>query len=385
MGGQTPSGLRARSIDARHSPEDRPSTSAPQFETPFPAMEATGGDQHDGIPVTSAEREAADARESELTQQTQQQQQCKSEGDGDEVGSTGAQAEYKDEAGLIPHGAEDMGGKTANVTGQQDTTDGGHVGADQGDDQDGEPADTAGQTTPSTPEGKEQEKIAERATTDDVMVVDHMGRGKSDPPLSPQQQQQQQQQQHTSPAIDARGARVGNAGNSAGGTGGSASSRAPSVPPTPTWPEYCDPMYRMPEEIAVKVLVEGDVKEMSIKIERFEGTKVFQGGYRHRGTGRLFHHASTQFGQRERPVKNTDHLRTRDTQTCNIKTTTMQTTNECGTQMARKDMHLDDGCDTFKIAGEYQTACEYWRVRERKTVTIQRFWRGFSARRYSLV
>lgn len=51
-------------------------------------------------------------------------------------------------------------------------------------------------------------------------------------------------------------------------------------------------------------------------------------------------------------------------------------------QMARKDMHLDDGRDTFKTAGEYQTAGEYWRVRERKTVTIQRFWRGFSARRY---
>lgn len=50
--------------------------------------------------------------------------------------------------------------------------------------------------------------------------------------------------------------------------------------------------------------------------------------------------------------------------------------------MARKDMHLDDGRDTFKTAGEYQTAGEYWRVRERKTVTIQRFWRGFSARRY---
>lgn len=45
-------------------------------------------------------------------------------------------------------------------------------------------------------------------------------------------------------------------------------------------------------------------------------------------------------------------------------------------------MHLDDGRDTFKTAGEYQTAGEYWRVRERKTVTIQRFWRGFSARRY---
>lgn len=48
--------------------------------------------------------------------------------------------------------------------------------------------------------------------------------------------------------------------------------------------------------------------------------------------------------------------------------------------MARTDMHFSNDRDTFKTAGEYQTAVQYWRVRERKTVTIQRFWRGFSAR-----
>ncbi|CAM9590563.1 unnamed protein product, partial [Hapterophycus canaliculatus] len=153
-------------------------------------------------------------------------------------------------------------------------------------------------------------------------------------------------------------------------------------PLAPKWPPQCDPTYRMPEDLTVRVLIDGEMKEMPIKVERFEGTKVFKGGYRHKGTGRIFHHASTQFGQRERPVKETGHLRTRDTQTFRIKTTTIQTTNECGTQqMARSDMHLDDGRDTLKIAGEYQTAGEYWRLRERKTVTIQRFWRGFSARR----
>lgn len=43
-------------------------------------------------------------------------------------------------------------------------------------------------------------------------------------------------------------------------------------------------------------------------------------------------------------------------------------------------MHFDNGRDTFKTAGEYQTAAQYWRERENKTVVIQRFWRGFSAR-----
>lgn len=48
--------------------------------------------------------------------------------------------------------------------------------------------------------------------------------------------------------------------------------------------------------------------------------------------------------------------------------------------MTRKDMYFDESRDTCKTAGEYQTAAEYWRVRERFTVVIQRFWRGYSAR-----
>lgn len=49
-------------------------------------------------------------------------------------------------------------------------------------------------------------------------------------------------------------------------------------------------------------------------------------------------------------------------------------------KMARKDMHLDNTRDTTKSTGRYQTAAEFWRLRERQTVVIQRFWRGFSAR-----
>lgn len=49
-------------------------------------------------------------------------------------------------------------------------------------------------------------------------------------------------------------------------------------------------------------------------------------------------------------------------------------------QMARKDVHFDNSRDTLKSIGTYQTASEVWRLRLRKTVVIQRFWRGFSAR-----
>lgn len=101
----------------------------------------------------------------------------------------------------------------------------------------------------------------------------------------------------------------------------------------PEWPPYCDPSYRLPSELEVRVFVDGQEKNMSIKIERFVGKKDFQGGYRHKVTGRVFHHASTQFGEQKKLAKKTDHLRTRDTQTCRMASTTMQTTNECGTQV----------------------------------------------------
>lgn len=122
-------------------------------------------------------------------------------------------------------------------------------------------------------------------------------------------------------------------GSSEGAQGGDSASNIPSAPLAPEWPSYCDPTYRMPAELAVRVIVDNEVRTISIKIERFSGEKVFQGGYRHKATGRVFHHASSQFGQQERPVKETGHLRTRDTQTCQIKSRTMQTTNECGTQV----------------------------------------------------
>lgn len=118
-----------------------------------------------------------------------------------------------------------------------------------------------------------------------------------------------------------------------GSRGGDSFAAGPTAATAPEWPVSCDPTYRMPEELVVRVLVDGEVTTMSIRVEKFDGHKAFHGGYRHKGTGRVYHHASTQFGQQERPVKDTGHLRTRDTQTCRIKSTRMQTTNECGTQV----------------------------------------------------
>lgn len=105
------------------------------------------------------------------------------------------------------------------------------------------------------------------------------------------------------------------------------------------WPAYCDPGYRMPENLTVDVHVNNEVRSMSITVERFTGKKCYEGGYRHRRTRKVFHHASAQFGQRKRVVKQTDHLRTRETQTYTSSSKTLQTTNECGTQVKEPFIH----------------------------------------------
>lgn len=269
-----------------------------------------------GNPVMASEsKDEADGTEAELENDRQQEQQ------GYEGADDGADVSIDD------GGAEGKGGGegvSRNAEGKE------------ADDDAGVGAGTRLEEKPQTHDDR-QEALADNTPTaaaegkgEDQQEVgrDQSGGGGAEPPLSSQQQQQQQQQHAPTTGMQ------DNQGDGAGGSGDGASN-TPPAPLASTWPAYCDPTYRMPDELAVRVLVDGELKEMSIKVERFEGVKLFQGGYRHRGTGRMFHHASTQFGQRERPVKQTGHLRTRDTQTCKIKTTTMQTTNECGTQASR--------------------------------------------------
>lgn len=296
---------------------------------PCPRMEATTaegghnttvGSVAGNQAIASESKDEADGTEAELSNNRQQEeQQHKGGDDGGDASIYGGEAEGKDDGGDASRNTE---GKEAD----DDVV----VGADTHleekpnthDDAQEAPADHTATATAESKGEDQQEVVGDQAGGGGGGGEEAGGgEGGVEPPLSPQQQQQQQQHASTTGMQDNKG--------------DSASNAAPSAPLAPTWPAYCDPTYRMPEKLAVRVLVDGEVKEMSIKVERFEGVKLFQGGYRHKGTGRVFHHASTQFGQRERPMKQTGHLRTRDTQTCKIKTTTMQTTNECGTQASR--------------------------------------------------
>ena len=99
------------------------------------------------------------------------------------------------------------------------------------------------------------------------------------------------------------------------------------------WPEYADPSYRMPSQIEVlegggqdeREQESGGINRVAIQIERFEGEKLYLGGFRHRSSGLLYHHALTQTPATHiLKMKDFSTRRTRDTQTLEVRTVSVQ-------------------------------------------------------------
>eukprot|EP00615_Pteridomonas_danica_P008202 CAMPEP_0114347372 /NCGR_PEP_ID=MMETSP0101-20121206/13835_1 /TAXON_ID=38822 ORGANISM="Pteridomonas danica, Strain PT" /NCGR_SAMPLE_ID=MMETSP0101 /ASSEMBLY_ACC=CAM_ASM_000211 /LENGTH=101 /DNA_ID=CAMNT_0001484617 /DNA_START=36 /DNA_END=338 /DNA_ORIENTATION=+ len=67
------------------------------------------------------------------------------------------------------------------------------------------------------------------------------------------------------------------------------------VPIPPEWPPYCNPAYIMPATIQVMVIdADGTRTRMPVAVHKASvGSKLYLGGYRHKKTGLLYHHAST--------------------------------------------------------------------------------------------
>ncbi len=147
------------------------------------------------------------------------------------------------------------------------------------------------------------------------------------------------------------------------------------------WPEYCNPSYRMPPVIEVKVELEQGDYIFPVVIEKSDvAGKKYLGGFRNKINGYLYHHASTNTPVVKKELKDTSNLRTRETQTSELRTLSTQSYRECGTQMERIDVRLDDKNDRHKSIRTYITAYEVNRLKLTKTVEIQRFWRGYVAR-----
>ena len=166
-----------------------------------------------------------------------------------------------------------------------------------------------------------------------------------------------------------------------------ASAPAPSqtmAAPTEEWPPYADPSYKMPASIEVVVQKRNeDDQTITVAIEK-EGTrKPYLGGYRHKKTGRVYHHASSQsvvLGCLPK-YPDPDTRRHRDSQTVVAISRSQQSLREYGTQMARLDVLIDETDDRHVKIRRYFTAAQLLELKRQKCAIIQRFYRGYYARK----
>lgn len=147
------------------------------------------------------------------------------------------------------------------------------------------------------------------------------------------------------------------------------------------WPSYCNPNYVMPDEIEVKVAGSAGDYYFPVSVTKSSGPKTYFGGYRDKVTGKLYHHANSQTPtERKHVIKDTSNLRSRETQTYEYRTLSVQSYREFGTQMERIDVSIDTKNDVEKESRLYFTADALLEVKKANTITIQRTWRGYTAR-----
>ena len=147
------------------------------------------------------------------------------------------------------------------------------------------------------------------------------------------------------------------------------------------WPPYCNPQYVMPDEIEVKVAMQTGEYFFAVGISKFSGHKPYLGGFRNVMNGLLYHHGSSQTPTENKfAVKDTSDLRSRETQTYEYKTLSVQSVRECGTQMERADVSINGVRDVVLVPRSYFTAEQLNEVKISKCVIIQRTWRGYVAR-----
>lgn len=137
----------------------------------------------------------------------------------------------------------------------------------------------------------------------------------------------------------------------------------------------------MPDEIEVKVSMHTGEYYFVVGITKFKGRKPYLGGYRNTMNGLSYHHGSSQTPTENKfTVKDTSDLRSRETQTYEFKTLSVQPVRECGTQMTRQDLLVDVKRDVCLKPRPYFTAEQLNELKKDKCIILQRTWRGHMAR-----
>jgi len=111
-----------------------------------------------------------------------------------------------------------------------------------------------------------------------------------------------------------------------------------------------------------------------------KGQMPWLGGFRNKRTNVNYLHATCQTDRKPK-VYEKDRQFSRDTQTYEVKMRTQQSVRDAGTQMARPDLLLDDNMDREMLSGRYMTSEEHHLLRVKKTIVLQRYSRGWKARK----
>ncbi|XP_075065034.1 IQ motif and ubiquitin-like domain-containing protein [Mixophyes fleayi] len=139
--------------------------------------------------------------------------------------------------------------------------------------------------------------------------------------------------------------------------------------------------YNMPDVITVRVQTgEETYEDIAVEIERLNYRKPYLGGYRHKATGVVFHHAGTQTVPKKRPDREVVVF-CRDTQTVFEKNKIQQSSNTMSTQMTKIGCYVANITDKLLQPKKYLTADEFHAKRLKAVVIIQTYFRRFHAKR----
>ena len=143
-----------------------------------------------------------------------------------------------------------------------------------------------------------------------------------------------------------------------------------------------DAMMQGQMKVEVDLGNEAKPKHLLVIIERHESAlnKEYLGGYRHKKTGIVYHHATVQTDNEDEGDKKTNKV-VSSTQTYRLVTATIQTGREASTQMKRPDLMIDESTDFHMTPGTYITSEEYMKMKLASIIVIQCHARGYLARK----
>ncbi|CAJ0933356.1 unnamed protein product [Ranitomeya imitator] len=143
---------------------------------------------------------------------------------------------------------------------------------------------------------------------------------------------------------------------------------------------YFASQMKIPEAV-IRIMFEGDesYEDIAVEIERLNYRKPYLGGYRHKVTGAVFHHAGTQTVPKKRPQKDIVVF-CRDTQTVFEKNKLEQSRNTMATQMTKISCYVANITDRLIEPKKYVTADEFHARRLKAVITIQTYFRRFHAK-----